>query len=426
MNVIEALQAARLAVLKQYPYLAPLVHKLTLIEEPGVPTIAINEQLRVYYNPEFIKFLIPTGQDIKVIHHILAGIMLHETMHILLRHAKRNKVIHGIAPLDNIAMDLEINGVIITDNIFKLPEQGCFPGKGQFADMPSGLTFEQYYKLIMDKVEKQGNNGPSTTGVAGGDCGSGATGRKGTGEPDSGNGEGEGDIGTDNAGGASDIQVEMAINAVAENIGKFAGNVHGTLSRFAGDRLRKPTVSWQTILRRIIVANMERVRGFDEVGYHRLSARGFGLWESGNKVCLPSRYDTKLNIAVGIDTSDSMGQAQLQSALSETNSICRASGASLKVFCIDTEVSGKIQEIDIGSKISLSGGGGTDMGVACTFAQSHMNPKPDILIILTDCYTPWPTSPPKGIRVIVCAIGNDNPTGVPKWADLVIAKDREG
>lgn len=440
MTVLEALQTAKLSVLKHYPYLSPIVHKLVLIKEPRCPTLAVDARLRVYYNPDFINKL-AQGADLKTIIPVLSGVMLHETMHVLMRHIKRNKAINGQSPIDNIAMDMEINSVIRTDNIFKLPEQDgfkpIFPNSPPF-NYPEGLTFEEYYTKLMQEIDKAMKQAAQGTGVASGNCGEGATGKKQGYEQEGDDGEGKGNSNGDDKGngngkdssgisetdtGASEVEVDMAVNSAADLISKYAGSVHQTLKRHAGALLEKPKVRWQTVLRRIITANIERIRGFEDSGYHRLNNKSWGLWDKGHKVCLPSRFDTPVNIAVGIDTSGSMGTQQLRDAITEISGIVRAMNCPVRAYCIDTEVSGEIQEIEFGQIPELSGGGGTDMGQGIWFADT-MKPRPNVVIILTDCYTPWPKDKPNGMRVVICAIGNNNPTDVPSWADLVIAEDR--
>ena len=43
--------------------------------------------------------------------------------------------------------------------------------------------------------------------------------------------------------------------------------------------------------------------------------------------------------------------------------------------------------------VELLGGGGTDMGAGLAKA-AELRPRPDLIIVLTDGYTPWPSAPP--------------------------------
>jgi len=48
------------------------------------------------------------------------------------------------------------------------------------------------------------------------------------------------------------------------------------------------------------------------------------------------------------------------------------------------------------------------------------------MVVITDCDTPWPDAPPKGVRVIVCAIGDSaNIDHVPEWARLIRVRTQD-
>jgi predicted metal-dependent peptidase len=70
--------------------------------------------------------------------------------------------------------------------------------------------------------------------------------------------------------------------------------------------------------------------------------------------------------------------------------------------------------------ITLQGGGGTDMGAGLA-AAAKLRPRPDLVVVLTDGFTPWPAAAPDGIRVIV---GLMSPGGrTPAWAKTVLVGD---
>jgi hypothetical protein len=51
-------------------------------------------------------------------------------------------------------------------------------------------------------------------------------------------------------------------------------------------------------------------------------------------------------------------------------------------------------------------------------AAAELRPRPDVIVVLTDGYTPWPARPPAGTRVVV---GLLDPGGsVPSWAPHVL------
>ncbi|MGB9372573.1 MAG: VWA-like domain-containing protein, partial [Jiangellales bacterium] len=68
----------------------------------------------------------------------------------------------------------------------------------------------------------------------------------------------------------------------------------------------------------------------------------------------------------------------------------------------------------------LGGGGGTDMRAGIE-AASRARPRPDVLIVLTDGYTPWPERPPAGMALVVAMLhrADTAPPPAPPWAVTV-------
>ena len=70
--------------------------------------------------------------------------------------------------------------------------------------------------------------------------------------------------------------------------------------------------------------------------------------------------------------------------------------------------------------IELVGGGGTDMTEGIARAV-ELRPRPDILVVVTDGYTPWPADQPPVGRVVVALLGEATPPAPlpPVWAHTV-------
>ena len=50
--------------------------------------------------------------------------------------------------------------------------------------------------------------------------------------------------------------------------------------------------------------------------------------------------------------------------------------------------------------------------------------KPEIAILISDLYTPWPAEKPKGLtKVIVVGTQAESEAEVPKWAKLILVND---
>lgn len=125
-----------------------------------------------------------------------------------------------------------------------------------------------------------------------------------------------------------------------------------------------------------------------------------------------------LHVALVVDTSGSMAEEQLAAAVRQIPAIVAAAGAALTVYSVDAAVHGGAQRrITRAGQVTLTGGGGTDMGVGLAAALTE-RPRPNVVIVLTDGQTPWPVTPPT-CPVIVGVIGPQAPTP-PSWARSMV------
>ncbi len=96
-----------------------------------------------------------------------------------------------------------------------------------------------------------------------------------------------------------------------------------------------------------------------------------------------------------IDTSGSVSDAELGSALLEVAAISRAVGGRrdlVSVISCDA-AAGIAVPLCRAEDIPLVGGGGTDLRSGFARALSA-RPRPDVIVALTDGQTPWPAPPP--------------------------------
>ena len=107
----------------------------------GIGTMAVDKHWRLYYDPEFVAKT-PVDE--------LAGVLLHETAHLLLTHHKRfrSDMDHD---LWNVAADLAINSMLTSAGI-KLPTNGLFP---KDHGLPDGKSAEWYYRELSQKQEQE-------------------------------------------------------------------------------------------------------------------------------------------------------------------------------------------------------------------------------------------------------------------------------
>ena len=202
---------------------------------------------------------------------------------------------------------------------------------------------------------------------------------------------------------------------------RAAGDVTAGWLRWADATLRS-TVDWRRVLAAEIRRGVHRAAGRADFTFARRSRRA----SVSGDVVLPGTFRPSPELALVLDTSGSMGPGELAAALAEVDGILNRLGLAARrvpVLACDTEV-GALSKVARASDVVLAGGGGTDMGAGIT-AASRLRPRPQVVVVLTDGYTPWPRSAPEGISVVVGLIGCDRPADadVPPWARAVVIED---
>ena len=123
------------------------------------------------------------------------------------------------------------------------------------------------------------------------------------------------------------------------------------------------------------------------------------------RIVTPALRRPLVTVAVVVDTSGSMGQSELDAALAEVKGVITAAGIGtqrLMVLACDAAV-GATSRVRRVEDVQLVGGGGTDMRVGIAAAEAS-RPHPDVIVVFTDGYTPWPDRPTRA-RLVVAIIG---------------------
>ena len=161
----------------------------------------------------------------------------------------------------------------------------------------------------------------------------------------------------------------------------LAGKMGGNMSREINDLLT-PKVNWKDALRDFVKTSTQ---GKDQTTWRRLHKRYIGM-----DIVMPSTYDEKVGrIVVAVDTSGSIGGAELSQFLSEVKSICdEVNPEAVDLLYWDTAVAGHetYQGAELASITEVTqakGGGGTSPEcVPHYMKEKDMNP--ECLIFLTD------------------------------------------
>jgi predicted metal-dependent peptidase len=219
------------------------------------------------------------------------------------------------------------------------------------------------------------------------------------------------------------IRDRVAQDVIKHSREKGMGSVPGELLRWANELLN-PQIDWRRELAGSLRSSLATVLGRRDYTFSRPSRRQSSMAESDPEFILPSmRKPSPPTIAIVIDTSGSVEEKEITEFLSEVDGIATANGIAqgITVIPCDSQV-GEIQKIRTISgiaEIKLKGGGGTDLRVGISAAES-LRPQPKIIIVLTDGYTPWPDSIDGHIEsLIVCCSVSESVANVPQFATAI-------
>ncbi|MBT2459825.1 VWA-like domain-containing protein [Streptomyces sp. ISL-86] len=401
---LDKLYAARLHAVRVRPYLATALFALHTVESRRVPTMAVDRYWRCYVSPAFVDRT-PVEE--------LAGVWVHEVSHLLRDHHGRSDRVARERGLTgpgerlrmNIAADCEINDDVFGDGLVR-PEGAVGPGT---LGLPEGELMEDYLR--------QFGLGPRTESLVWLDCGSGADGL-----------EREWDLGPDGAHGLSEQERDAVRFRVAQGITGRPGSAPRGWKRWAEEAFHPPQ-PWRELLGAAVRSAASGAGAGEDYTYGRPSRRSAGV----PGAVLPSLRRRPPRVCVVIDTSASVSDAELGSALLEVAAICRAVGGRRDlVTVVPCDAAARVAHpLCRAEGIPLIGGGGTNLRTG--FAKAlRTGPRPDVIVVLTDGQTRWPgTRPP--CRTVVGLFPRQGaarswvesdpdyvPDSPPEWARVVV------
>jgi predicted metal-dependent peptidase len=308
------------------------------------------------------------------------GIVLHEALHVALRHVQRGEALRlregpaFDARRWNIACDAIVNHSIGGCRWSKLPAGAWYPenciDRTKLKQRPEELwTAEEIYYEVRDQERQSGKqltragrfSGPDLIGV------------------------------TDTSvrsGEVHDERMEQGIwreRIVRAQAGSAPGSV---LRRLAAD-VPKPQVKWESVLRDFLVA---RLMPLTETAWSRPSRRTLA---AGRDACWieagTSRRAGVRRAGVVIDTSGSIDERLLAIFLSEINSLIVRTGCEIVLVDCDAEV----QQVSTHRMpirgYAARGGGGTDFRPAI---EALRRTAPDVAVYFTDLMGTFPEKRP--------------------------------
>ena len=319
------------------------VGKVKFMED--LPTAATNGR-DVMYNPKFIDTLNDKELNYVVLHEALHKVYQH--MHLWKKLWKENPM------LANMAADYVVNYAIYeADEYSEIAQR---PDSALFDLAYKGMTTKQIFDMLKKSSEfvKQ-QAGHDTHDWEGAEA-------------------------------LSDDEVKETAKQIDQALRQgdiIRGKMQGNKNR-AVNEILEPKVNWREQLREFVNATCKNK---DRTSWRRPHKRFIG-----QDIYMPSMIGESIGqVVVGIDTSGSIGQKELNEFLSEVVAICDdVAPSSIELLYWDTAVAGH-ETYNQGDYKALvqstkpAGGGGTHVGCVNQYVKDKRI-QPEAIIILTDGY----------------------------------------
>lgn len=333
----------------------------------------------------------------------LRFVVLHECYHKLYRHLTTWKHLYDVnARKANIACDHVINLKIVAENAdgFATMPKDKKTGKpiGVIDPQYTGMDTAQVYHAMPDQSQDPDKGNGDGEGGAG------------DGEPGQGEGNMDGGLDSHDWEGAQDMtdeekkELERDIDEAVRQ-GVLAAGKLGSGGNRDLEELLKTKVDWREVLREFVTTTC--------------AGNEFSTWKRPNRrfvssgVYMPSGVSEKVGeLVLAIDTSGSIGPAELGQFLGEVKAICdTVKPDKVRLLYWDTRVCRDESYVDgevdnIVQSTKPAGGGGTDVECVTSYMAEY-GVKPQAVVVLTDGYLggTWGTWP---CPVLWCIVGGNN------------------
>lgn len=391
-----ALQAARVRASYQRAYFAPALFSLVPVKTDMIDSMAVDTRWRLYYNEAWV-----------AAHSVEenAAVLIHEVSHLLRDHeARKRAAAVNDEWLWNTATDCEINDDLAAEGL-PLPGNPPHPEK---LGLSTGENAETYYRQLLTSGQPHQTAPRNTRGAAQiHDCGSGAHGGTRPWElPDD-----EGTAG--GVPGVDPVKAELVRREVAQRILDRTGDpadVSAGWRRWARAVLA-PRVDYMATIRHAV---RKALRDSTLGRYDRTYNRPHRRQAAYGEFIMSSFHQPRPRPGFLIDTSSSMQDTQLARAVAELGGLTRQLGYTTDVLvaCCDAAVH-DVRRVFTTAQLEMYGGGGTDLGASLRWFIGHKGGRIDLLVIVSDCHTPWPEEAPP-FPVITIRVGDGIP---PPWGE---------
>lgn len=359
----------------------------TAVEE-GVPT-AYTDGVNKKYGRKFLESITSESK--------VRGLILHENLHVALKQVVFGRAMFLENPkMANLAADFVVNDIITCID-------GTVAGTSErLVELPDGAVYDAMFhdwsmREVYNYLKKNAKTG-NGSGKGKGQGGQGNTPPSGGNQPN--DDDGDGDTVTVN-GKTYDISQSDEHDFIGREVsaeeakeilddidkalregGMLAGRMGAKIPRVISDLL-EPKIDWREALREFVSST---TKGNDEFTWRRMSKR-----HMANDIYLPSVENESIGeIVVAIDTSGSIGGAEITEFATELVSICDlCQPEAVRVLWWDTEVHGeqifRDNYANIAKLLKPVGGGGTT--VSCVSEYVNRNKiKAECVLVFTDGY----------------------------------------
>jgi len=388
---------------EMFPYYYPAVTRLRFREDTNnTPTMRINCTLVISYNGAFISKL--TDEELTIV-------VLHEILHYMNGHHARymKNLLKDTLPFEihNMAMDIEINEIIATDiekRLFygnDLPEGAL---RARDFDFPKRKSYEEYL-FFLKRDEKylpllskdngdQGNNKQEMN-------------------PDNADqAQGKIPINDLNLDGYTESNKDDQQDALKEliEVCKEHEKSIGTESGAYGinRRIQKRKYCWEQVFQYILSTKITEITaGFRYRTFEKPNRR----YVHTPDIILPVFIyrKVKISLAIIMDISGSMyGITDKMYGVMKNMIDILDMTIDITILEVDTDVENIIRGFDLKREtVKSKAGGGTDMGKGLRYIQDNKM-EPDLIIVMTDSYTPWPDPPILADKTVVLTNNPNN------------------